>query len=167
MYINLLLGVIFLIAVVWLVRAWLQERKPPRLLLEEELRRKHERQKAPEETVKLLREMSLQRLRPVLQAAEDMREALPASRRFTAMLSDEGLLITLPEKNGEKPVLLVRHRVQIVPLAGGKEALEAALKDGERFVLSRPGHEGWGEMTAYDQDECIRMVARELANFLD
>jgi hypothetical protein len=166
MYINLLLGVLFVVAVIMLIRAWWQERRPARELLEEELRRRREREKAPEAAARRLRELGVERLKPVLRAVEDMRNALPENTRFTCMLDEDGLRIELPAAEGRTVTLLVRHRVQAFSLDRGTRGLEEALLEHERFVLSHPEHAGRGESVARDQDECIRMVARELAHEL-
>ncbi len=163
MYINLIVGALFIWGLLMLVQSLWRKHKPARNNLRAELRREQRRTKLLAGAEQRLRELEQERLQPVFAAVQDMQEALPEGQHIECELATNGLTIRLQGEGAQVEGLHIRYRAQAVSLGDTGGGLAA---DQEYYTLSYLGRPDEERLVSFDQDECIHMIARELARLL-
>ncbi|MBG0776916.1 MAG: hypothetical protein H0S85_10855 [Desulfovibrionaceae bacterium] len=153
MYVNLILGVLFVYLVFRLGRRWARREGSPRTVLREEMERERALRASAAEGARRVRELSAKQLGPVLAAFAEMRAELddPAAFEFE---EDEGEIFA---RVGQSAWKLRFEPAQIdleapASLTDGLFILEAG--DGAREVLR-------------DVDAVVRHFARILARTVE
>ena len=158
MYINIIVGIIFIVLVVWIARDFWQSRKSPTTIMEEELHKRKERQEAIAANLERLRETESKALEPVLRAVTEMNAALPQAKQFTIENNDDGIAIIF-----ENSYVSVTRRVAEFSLDGSAHdfSAEAAAtiyierRDLDDNLIMRRETSG--------EEEAIRLIAAEIA----
>lgn len=180
MYINLLFGIIFLLALIFFIQSWRGKNQKPRDLLAQELELRQQKESAPPFSAARLHAIEKERLSIILRAAEDMNGSLEPQQRFQIALSavqkehgaapsplgaESGFELTLHLESG---TLVVTERLLSVPLYDEKEALEDSLNEDERFFLQFTDKDGTkhAQEKVNSPDDCVHRMAQIVADSL-
>lgn len=176
MYINLVLGAVAL-AVVWLFLKKMLVREDeltvsPSELLEKELAKRRERDEQAAAVFERLRDIAVQRMRPVADALEEMRAALPEGDRERLSWDDGGDTIVIrmlaagsgpnspanSDSQGGRPALTVTWRAREVVIGG-----QGTAAGGGEFLLRRDGR---SEEAVPTLDACARAITSFIVAFM-
>lgn len=172
MYVNLILGAVALV-VVWLYLKKLLVKddtltESPARLLEKELAKRREREEERNRAFERLRESAAVRMRPVVSAMEELRDALPEKARNTLSWEDSGdaLLIRMregtPEEGGGAVSLQVAWRMPEIDLRRA-----AALGEDMPGVYVARRSDVLKEENFATLDACMQYVAAFIVDFMD
>ena len=164
MYINIIVGIIFIVLVVWIVRDFWQSRKSPATIMEEELHKRKERQENIAANLEWLRETESKVLEPVLEAVKEMRATLPDAQRFAVENNNDGIAIIF-----EKTYVAVTHRVSDFSIDGSAQDFSSQVASSQIIVIERMDAEGnlIIRREASSEEEAIRLIAAEIATALE
>ncbi|OBQ56223.1 hypothetical protein [Halodesulfovibrio spirochaetisodalis] len=160
MYINILVGIIVIVLVVWIVRDFLASLKSPARIMKDELEQRRERQEQVAANIERLRETGSKKMRPVLRALKEMNEALPEEKRFTLENNHDTVAIIF-----EKSYVEITYRLTQFSLQGDAQDFSDDIQSHQSFVIERKDAEGHviASREAVTEEETIRLVAREIA----
>lgn len=160
MYINIFIGIIFIVLVVWIVRDFLASLKSPARIMKDELTLRREKHEQVSANIERLRETGVKKLVPVARALQEMNEALPKEKRFTVENNHDTVAIIF-----EKSYVEVTHRLTQFSLSGNEQDFTDDVEAHQTFIIERKDAEG-NVITireAVTEEETIRLIAREIA----
>ncbi|SIO19230.1 hypothetical protein [Halodesulfovibrio marinisediminis] len=164
MYINLIVGIIFIVLVVWIVKDFLKSLKSPARIMEDELSQRREKQEQVAANIERLRETGIKKLVPVRRAVEEMNAALPEGKQFVIENNRDNVVIVF-----EKAYVKITHRLTQFSLSGSEQDFDDDVVKHQRFVLERKDEHGdvVTSREADTEEEAIRLIAREIANVVE
>ena len=164
MYINIIVGLIFIILVWWIARDFIQSLKSPARIMKDELNQRRERQEQTAANIERLRGTGLKKLTPVRAAIEEMKGALPKDKQFTVENNDDSVEIIF-----EKSYVEVTHRLTQFTLDGSAQDFSDDVAMYQSFVIERRDLEGnlIIRREAATEEEAIRLIAREIATVVE
>lgn len=164
MYINILVGIVFVVLVVWIVKDFLNSLKSPARIMEDELTQRREKQEQVAANLVRIRETGVKKLVPVKQALEEMNAALPEEKRFSIENNSDSVAIIF-----EKTYVEVTHRLTQFSLSGSEQDFSDDVAMHQSFVVERKDEHG-DVITSREvetEEETIRLIAREIANVIE
>lgn len=166
MYINLVLGGIALV-VIWLYlkKILVKEdvlKENPADLLEKEIARRRAKEEEAAKVFERMRDRTKARLRPVAEALEPMRAALPEAAREALFWEDAGETLTISMRGKEKDAsLTVAWRIPQVDL----RAIAAYDNDAGVYVLRRS--DTGKEESVASLDACVQRITSFIVDLME
>ncbi|MEZ0576311.1 hypothetical protein [Halodesulfovibrio aestuarii] len=164
MYINILVGIVFVVLVVWIVRDFLNRLKSPAKIMEDELKQRRKKQEQIAANIERLRETGMKKLIPVKQALEEMNAALPEEKQFTIENNRDSVAIIF-----EKSYVEITHRLTQFSIRGNEQDFSDDVAMHQSFVIECKDEDGNVITThqAATEEETIRLIAREIVNVVE
>ncbi|KAF1073968.1 hypothetical protein MKHDV_03129 [Halodesulfovibrio sp. MK-HDV] len=164
MYINILVGIVFIALVVWIVRNFLHSLKSPARIMEDELNQRRKKQEQISANLERIRDTGVKKLIPVNQALEEMNAALPEEKRFTIENNRDSVAIIF-----EKTYVEITHRLTQFSLSGSEQDFSDDVSMHQSFLVERKDEHGdvITSREAETEEETIRIIAREIANVVE
>lgn len=164
MYINIIVGLIFIILVGWIARDFMRSLKSPARIMKDELEQRRERQEQTAANIERLRGTGVKKLIPVRAAIEEMKGALPKEKQFTVENNDDSVEIVF-----EKSYVEVTHRLTQFTLDGTAQDFSDDVAMYQSFVIERKDLDGdlIIRREAATEEEAIRLIAREIATVVE
>jgi len=160
MYINIIIGIVFIVLVVMVVKDFWNRLKSPAKIMEDELKQRREQQEQVAANIERLRETGLKNLIPVQQAITEMNDALPEAKQFAVDNSDTKILVVF-----EKTYLEISHQLTQFSLHGNEQDFSDDIAMHQSFIIEHKDEQGnvITRREADSEEEAIRIIAREIA----
>lgn len=164
MYINILVGIVFIALVVWIIRDFVHRRKSPARIMEDELNQRRERQEQVTANLERLRDIGVKKLKSVRKALEEMNAALPESQRFTIENNRDSVAVIF-----EKTYVEITHQLTQFSLSGNEQDFSDDVAMHQRFVIESKNAQGdvVRSREAETEEEAIRLIAKEIASVVE
>lgn len=164
MYLNIIVGLVFIGLVGWIARDFLRSLKSPARIMKDELEQRREQQEQPAANIERLREAGLEKLTSLRTAIEEMNEALPLDEQFSIEHTDDSVTIAFADS-----YLFITYKLMQFSLDASDEDFSDDIAMYQAFIIERKDLNDnlIIQKEAATEEEAIRLIAREIATIVE